>query len=182
MRSGRLSFFAAAAWLVPLFVFLMMMPYVEAAAARDTPNWALPRGFGAFLVQLGVTAGSAFILGLVSFLRGERLWWFATIPAVPGGLFAGWLVLVSLRNRDLSSIRAIQRSPDLTAGILAMLIGVFFLAYLLPKASSLLAREKEADDLGETGTEMKVKAFKVVGIAALLVGVALILVHLLDIF
>jgi hypothetical protein len=72
---------------------------------------------------------------------------------------------------------AIHRSLDLTVGILMALIGVFFLVWLLPKASARLARELEADDVGETNTRAKMKAVKLFGIATLVVGVGLILIH-----
>jgi len=71
----------------------------------------------------------------------------------------------------------LAHSLDLTVGILMAVIGVFFLVWLLPKAAARLARELEADDLGETNTGTKMKAVKLFGIAALVVGVGLILIH-----
>ena len=159
-----------------------MKPYVDAAAERERGQWGLPPGFGAFVNQLGVTAGTAFILGLLSFLRRERLWWVAAIPAVPGGLFAGWMVFVTLWNSNQSGIRAIRRSPVLMAGVVMVLIGVFFLARLLPRVRARLARELEADDLGETNTRTKLKAVKLFGIATLIAGIGFILIHVFNFF
>jgi hypothetical protein len=179
MRSRRLSFFAVASWLVPFFVFLMMMPYVDAATERERRSF-FP-GLVAFIIQLSVTAGLAFILGLLSFLRRERVWWVAAIPAVPGGLFLGWLVFVTqVWNRIPSAILAIQRSADLTAGSLMVLIGVFFLACLLPRARARVPREQEADGGGEKDARSKAKEMKLFGIATLIVGVAFILIYALE--
>lgn len=181
MRSGRLSFFAAASWLVPFFVFFMMQPYVDAAAERERGGW-FP-GFHEESTRFAITAGLAFSLGLISFLRRERLKWVAAIPAVPSGLFLGWLVFVTqVWNRIPSAILAIQRSSFLTAGILMALIGVFLLARWLPRARAHLARELEADGSVEKETRMKTKAVKLFGISILIAGIGFIFIHTFALF
>ncbi len=155
----------------------MMIPYVEEAASRGRESWGPGAAFGAFLIQLGVTAGFAFSLGLLSIIRRERDRWFGAIPCLIGGLYLLWFAVNILAELWWDSRSAIHRSLDLTVGILMALIGVFFLVWLLPKASARLARELEADDVGETNTRAKMKAVKLFGIATLVVGVGLILIH-----
>ena len=182
MRSGRLSFFAAASWLVPFFVFLLMKPYVDAATERDARNHVFFHGLTEAITRVGVSAGLAFSLGLLSFIRRERLRWIGAIPCFFGGLFLCWFALLILSEGSRSALPTTQGSLDLTVGILLTLNGVFFLAWLLPKATARLARELEADDLGETNTRMKTKTVKMFGIATLIVGVVLILIHALELF
>ena len=156
----------------------MMRPYVDAATERERGQWGLPPGFGAFLIQIFVTAGFAFILGLLSIICRERDMWFGAIPCTFGGLYFLWFAVATLGEWWLRSGAAfLAHSLDLTVGILMAVIGVFFLVWLLPKAAARLARELEADDLGETNTGTKMKAVKLFGIAALVVGVGLILIH-----
>jgi hypothetical protein len=182
MRSGRLSFFAAASWLVPFFVFVMMKPYVAAAAARDARNHAFFHGLSEGITQLGVTAGLAFSLGFISIIRRERLWWIGAISCFFGGLFLCGFALVILGEKSRSALPAIQGSLDLTIGILLALNGVFFLVWLLPKASVRLAREQEADGIGEKEARMKTKEVKLFGIATLIAGIGFILIHVFDLF
>ncbi len=85
-RSGRLSFFAAASWLVPFFVFLAMQPYVAAAEDRDARNHVFFHGFVETIIQISVAGGLAFVLGLLSIIRRERLRWMGAIPCLFGGL------------------------------------------------------------------------------------------------
>ncbi|MEO6785181.1 MAG: hypothetical protein ABI318_03520 [Chthoniobacteraceae bacterium] len=180
MRAGRPSIFAAASWLVPIFVFLMMQPYVEEATARERGDW-FP-GMGAQLARLGIASGLAFSLGLLSIIRRERFSWIGAIPCIFGGLFLFWFALLILREGSRSAFPAIQRSIDLTVGILMALNGVFFLVWLLPKASAHLAREQQADGIGEKDARMKAKAVKLFGIATLIAGIAFILIHALELF
>ncbi len=158
----------------------MMKPYVEEAAARERGSF-LP-GWGAEFTRLGITAGFAFSLGLLSIIRHERLIWIGAIPCFFGGLFVCWFALVILGERSRSAFPAIQRSLDLTVGVLMALIGVFFLVWLLPKASAHLAREQQADGIGEKEARMKTKAVKLFGIASLIVGVVFILIHAFELF
>ena len=184
MRPGRLSFFAAASWLVPFFVFIVLLKrandFTAAETARGHVSWGLPPGFGIFIFAVLLTGGLAFSLGLVSFLRRERLRWIAAIPGLAGGLLVAWIGTAMLWNASINALRPRRLSPDLIAGILLALIGVFLLAGWLPKLSALLAREQKADDLGETGTGMKVKVVKLVGIATLVAGTAFILIYAFD--
>jgi hypothetical protein len=181
MRSGRLSFFAATSWLVPIFVFLIMQPYIDAVTAHDG-NW-LP-GIGAKLARLGVAAGLAFSLGLLSIILRERLSWIGAIPCLVGGLYVLWYACVMFREFGIgrSVGRAMQNAPHLTVGILMVLNGVFFLAWLLPRASARVVREQQADGIGEKEARMKTKAVKLFGIATLFVGVVFILVHAFEFF
>jgi hypothetical protein len=61
-----------------------------------------------------------------------------------------------------------------------VLIGVFFLACLLPRARARVAREQEADGGGEKDARRKAKEMKLFGIATLIVGVAFILIYALE--
>ncbi len=184
MRPGRLSFFAAASWLVPFFVFIVLLmranDFTAAETARGHVSWGLPPGFGIFIFAVLLTGGLAFSLGLVSFLRRERLRWIAAIPCLGGGLLVAWIGTAMLWDGSINALRPRRLSPALIAGILLALVGVIFLAGWLPKLTALLAREQEADDLGETGTATKVKAVKLFGIATLVPGVGFIILHILD--
>ena len=184
MRPGRLSFFAAASWLVPFFVFIVLLKrandFTAAETARGHVSWGLPPGFGRFIFTVVLTGGLAFTLGLVSFLRRERLRWIAAIPCLGGGLLVAWIGTAMLWDASINALRPRRLSPDLIAGILLALVGVIFLAGWLPKLTALLAREQEADDLGDTGTATKVKAVKLFGIATLVAGIAFILLHAFD--
>lgn len=185
MCSCRLSFFAAASWLVPFFVFIVLLArandFTAAETARGHVSWGLPPGFGIFIFAVFVTAGLAFSLGLVSFLRRERLRWVAAIPCLAGGLFLSAGVVMALEVISRPAVRAIQRSPDLAVGILMTLIGVFLLAWLLPRVAVRFARELEADVLGETNTRTKMKAVKLTGIVTLIVGIGFILIHAFEV-
>jgi len=156
----------------------MMIPFIDSAASRERGGW-FP-GMGAALAALGIAAGLAFILGLLSFICREPLCWIGAIPCFFGGLFFLWFF--SLVLHDLGLFHVIQNSLVLSVGILMALNGVIFLVWLLPKVSAELARELEADDLGETNTRTKKKVVKLFGIATLIVGIALILIHAFRLF
>ncbi len=179
MRSGRPSYFAAASWVVPFFIFVLMTVY-DMARPRKQPLGLVP-DLGPVLIALGVTAGLAFTLGLLSFILRERLCWLAAIPCILGGVFVCRFVLLPVLFW-ISGFVLREMPVDFIAGILLVSIGVLFLARWLPKLSALLAREQEADDVGETDTRMKVKVVKVFGIATLVVGIAFILIHAFHLF
>ena len=184
MHSGRLSFFAAASWLVPVLVFIVGVilanDFTATETARGHVSWGLPPGFGIFIFAALIAGGLAFSLGLVSFLRRERLRWVAAIPCLAGGLFVSWVGTAALWNLSIHAARSGRLSPVLIGGILFTVVGLVFLAGLLPKVSAKLAREQEADDLGESGTRLKVRAVKLFGIATLVVGGGFILMHIFD--
>jgi hypothetical protein len=180
MRPARLSFFAAASWLVPFFVFVMMLNY-ERSRPRKEPLGFVP-DFGPLLIQLGIVAGVAFTIGLLSFLRRERLSWVAALPCFLGGFYICAAALLAFLKMGEVAVRVMVHAPYLTMGTLLALNGVFFLAWLLPRKSARLAREEEADDLGETDTRMKVKVVKLFGVATLIVGVVFILIHAFELF
>ena len=186
MRAGRLSFFAAASWLVPFFVFILVVDHANEITRRETArghvSWGLPLGFDAFIFGVVATGGIAFTLGLVSILRRERLRWIAAISCLGGGLLVAWIGITMLWNASIKAQLFRRLSPEIIAGILLALLGVIFLAGWLPKLTALLAREQEADDLGETGTATKVKAVKLFGIATLVAGIAFILIGAFDLF
>ena len=160
----------------------MIKPYVDAVAERAPVSWGLPGGFGAFLTQLAVTAALAFSLGLVSFIRRERLKWVAAMPCLLGGLVLLPFVFIGLANIGEAALHRMLRVPDLSAGILMVLIGAFFLAWLLPRARARLAQDQEADGSGEKDARRKVKTMKLFGIATLIVGVVFILIHAFELF
>ena len=145
-------------------------------------GWGPPPGFGAFINQVGVTAGLAFSLGLISFLRRERLWWVAAMPTLVGGLVFLPFVFIGFLNIGGVALRPMLQAPDLSVGILLALNGVFFLAWLLPRASARLAREREAEGNREEDARVNVKAVRVIGIVTLVVGIAFILIHSFDLF
>ena len=158
----------------------MMIPYVHAVAERERGGWGPPPRFGAFIVQLGVTAGLAFSLGLLSIIRRERLSWIGAIPCIFGGLVFLPFVFIGFLSIGSGALRPMLYAPDLTVGILMALNGVFFLAWLLPRASARLAREREAEGNREEDARVNVKAVRVIGIATLVVGIAFILIYSFD--
>lgn len=180
MRPGRLSFFAAASWLVPFFVFIVLLArandFTATEHARGHVSWGLPLGFGRFIFAVVVTAGLAFSLGLVSFLRRERLRWVAAIPCLAGGLFVSAGVVMALEVISRPAVRAIQRSPDLAVGILLALIGVSCLVRHSVKVSARLAQE-QAGETDENDARSSMKTMKLFGIVTLTVGIGWILIY-----
>jgi len=128
-------------------------------------------------MRFGITAGLAFSFGLISFLRRERLSWIAGLPCFLGGLVLLPFAFTWFVNIGGAALRPMLKVPDLSVGILMVLIGVFFLAWLLPRARARLARKQEANGNGEKEALMKTKEMKLLGIAALLAGVAFVLIY-----
>lgn len=153
----------------------MMQPYVDAAREHERGSF-LP-GWSAAFAQLEITAGLAFCLGLISIIRRERLSWVGAIPCLLGGLVLLPFAFGVFRKIGGAAVDAMLPSAYLVVGILMGLNGVFFLAWVSPRASARLAREEQADGVGAKNARMTMEEVKLFGTATLIVGVVFILIH-----